>query len=173
MLVKWIKKYLPTEESIEHSRELGEIKAIQKPSLWKYDCQTTARGVGVGLFVAVLPVPFQMLLAVLISIVLRANLPLAILFTWASNPITFIPQLYLTYYLGSLITGETLKDLKIPDLDFHWSQLGLAWHSLIVWLGQFGKTFFVGLPIMAFGIALVGYLTVIILWKCGIIAGRK
>ncbi|NNJ87222.1 MAG: DUF2062 domain-containing protein [Akkermansiaceae bacterium] len=47
-----------------------------------------AGALSIGLFCAMLPIPFQMLLAALASVRARANIPIAMAACWVSNPFT-------------------------------------------------------------------------------------
>ena len=64
-----------------------------------------ARGIGFGVFMGVLPlVPVQTLLLIPLSVALRAStLAALIAATLVSNPLTFVPQYYLTWKLGNII----------------------------------------------------------------------
>ena len=65
-----------------------------QPNLWHFNRRTLAKGVAVGFFCAFIPVPFQMLLAILGALIFKTNLPLAILAVWITNPIT-MPAIFL------------------------------------------------------------------------------
>ncbi|MEO8400510.1 MAG: DUF2062 domain-containing protein [Gammaproteobacteria bacterium] len=159
-----IKKHLPTRRKIQKSIP-GNIKTIRKPALWCFECDCVARGVAVGLFVAFLPIPFQMLIAVLLAIISRANLPIAVALTWVSNPLTFGPFTYLTYFVGTLITGENVATISIQDIPWSFHNISTLWTTFVTWLSQFGKVFFIGLPFVAIGSAIIGYLVIIICWQ--------
>ena len=47
-----------------------------------------AGGVGIGLFFAMMPMPFQMVAAALVAMRVRVNVPFAMLACWVSNPFT-------------------------------------------------------------------------------------
>lgn len=65
----------------------------------RFDRAGLARGVAIGLFVALTPtVGLQTLLMLAFCLLLRGNFPLAFAVSWISNPITLAP-LYLGYYL--------------------------------------------------------------------------
>lgn len=164
MLLTWIKKHLPTRRKIQQSIPNG-MKGVRKPALWCFECDCVARGVAVGLFVAFLPVPFQMLIAVLFAMISRANLPIAVALTWVSNPLTFGPLTYLTYFVGTLITGEKVTTVSIEDLRWNFENFSTLWSTFVTWLSQFGKVFFIGLPFVALGSAIIGYLAIIICWQ--------
>lgn len=64
-----------------------------------------ARGVGFGVFMGVLPlIPIQTLLLIPLSVALRVStIGALIAATLISNPLTFVPQYYLTWKLGNFI----------------------------------------------------------------------
>jgi uncharacterized protein (DUF2062 family) len=60
--------------------------------------KSIARGVGIGLFIALTPtVGVQSLLVTACAVPLRANLPVSLVMCWITNPITLIP-FYVSYY---------------------------------------------------------------------------
>jgi len=63
-------------------REIDWLQALIKPvfdrELWHPCRSTIARGLSIGLFCAMLPIPFQMILAAIGSIRTKANIPIAI-----------------------------------------------------------------------------------------------
>ena len=48
----------------------------------------------IGLFVAMLPIPGHTPLALILGLLLRANLPVALLVIWIANPLTYAPVSY-------------------------------------------------------------------------------
>lgn len=131
--------------------------------LWSIHKESIARGVGIGLFVAFVPImPFQTLMAILLSILLRANFAVAFAVSWISNPLTLLPLTYFTYQMGHWVIGEPLHTLTIHT--FSWGDQKDFWSSLSAWLQQFGKAFFVGMSIISLSAALIGYAVVRFLW---------
>ena len=59
-----------------------------------------SRAFAIGLFWAMVPIPFQTVPAAASALWWRANLPLAVGLTFISNPITFAPLMYGAYRLG-------------------------------------------------------------------------
>lgn len=153
MLKKWIKDHLPDKKTIGNHSSLGWLRnyLIRHPSLWYFNRYSIARGVAIGLFAAFIPLPMQMLIAVSLSIIFRANVPIAVVMTWVSNPFTFVPFNYAIYFIGAWILGE-----KVENTTTH-----------ISWISQFGKAYFVGLPVVAISLAVIGYFVVIIFWFVG------
>ena len=149
----WLNNHLANYKSIQHGSQPGWVKKyLRHPYLWHFTYESVARGVAVGFFTGIIPIlPFQTLLAITIAILIRANLPVALLASWISNPITILPLAYFTYYVGSLTLNGTLD----PNIEFAWQMDNFkdAWAT-------FGVPFFVGLPIVAFGAGLFGYFSV-------------
>jgi uncharacterized protein (DUF2062 family) len=161
----WFKKFCPDLKSIEHSSSLRKLKKYLHHSyLWDLEREVVARGVAIGLFVGVIPIiPFQTLLALFLCIFFRGNFAIAFLATWISNPITIVPITYFTYYIGTLILGKN-GAFVVHDYTLDFSNLHVFWSSFTAWFYQFGKAFFVGLPIISIGAALIGYFLVTLIW---------
>ena len=76
-----------------------------------------ARGLAIGLFVALTPtLGVQTVLMLLLCVLLRGNFIAAFAVSWISNPFTFAP-LYLTYYLVGELVVERLFDPLSPLLN--------------------------------------------------------
>ena len=88
-----------------------------------------------------------------------ANLPLAMVIIWMSNPLTIPPMFYLTYKLGSYILGTTLGDFSVT----------LSWE----WFSQLGSEIllplFVGSILAGTVLASIGYFFVLFLWRWKVI----
>jgi len=69
----------------------------------------------------------------LLCILLRCNIPAAILIVWISNPITYGPMMYFAYMVGLRLLGMATP--SIPELlTFDWflEQLADVWLPLLV-----------------------------------------
>lgn len=94
----WFKKYIPSSKTLENSRELKGIKSFLKaPCFWSHDHQAIARGVAAGLAGSVIP-GVQLFYAAILVLLLRGNLPIALLFTLVTNPLTVVPITYLVFF---------------------------------------------------------------------------
>jgi hypothetical protein len=62
--------------------------------------KTLTRATGLGLCVAILPIP-QMLTIALLAIPLRLNLPVAMSCVFVTNPLTMAPAFYMNYRIGA------------------------------------------------------------------------
>ena len=121
---KLLRRYLPNTNWIRDTR-LARMSGcmINDPNLWHLNKRSVSVGIAVGLFSAFMPVPGQMLLAVIFAIVLRGNLALAVATTWISNPFTYAPIFYFAYRLGSWITMQPEVAFEI-ELSLDWLQHG-------------------------------------------------
>ncbi|MCK5718127.1 MAG: DUF2062 domain-containing protein [Thiomargarita sp.] len=153
---KFFKHSLPQVTHIKAHPNLQFLGTLlHDPNLWHLSRRSLAGGMAIGLFVAFIPIPMQMLLAAALAIVTRVNLPLAVSLVWITNPITMPPIFYFSYKVGAFLLG-------IPELqgDFSLSQewllssLGTIWYPL--GLGSF---------VLGTFSASIGYVLVNSLWR--------
>lgn len=143
---------------------VGRLKQrLTDPQLWHFNRHNVAKGAALGLFIAFIPLPIQVILAVFGAILLRVNLPTTVVLTWITNPFTFVPILYLSYYIGSLFLPN-MPPLHLPSYANHagtWAWLTESWH----WLATLGRPILIGSPILAVGMAILGYVAVMLIWR--------
>jgi uncharacterized protein (DUF2062 family) len=155
-----LKRYIPSPaklRKIKVLRLLGEW--IYEPNLWHINRHSTSLAFFVGLFVAFMPVPSQMVLASLMSIWLRCNLPLAVGLCWVTNPVTMGPIFWFSYKLGALILGEPAQPVQFAvSLDWLTNGLLLIWQPLL--LGCLVNGFFFGS---------LGYFTIQGIWRWSVL----
>lgn len=86
------------------------------PSLWHLNRRSVPRALAVGLLTAfILPVG-QFVLAALLAVGIRANVPLAAAATFVSNPLTYGPIYIGAYKVGALVLGSGPVDAVANDL---------------------------------------------------------
>ena len=162
---KYFKKYLPTHESIHQNRFIGLFgSSLQHHNLWHLNRRSVAGGVAIGMFTGLIPGPFQMISAALVSIIFKVNLPVAVFTTLYTNPFTIVPLYVVAYALGAIITGGGSVHMPaIPDLQVdHWDD----WiPALFDWMMAMGKPFALGLFLLACLLALIGYFSVRWGWR--------
>ncbi|HMY00189.1 MAG TPA: DUF2062 domain-containing protein [Agitococcus sp.] len=115
---KMIRKYLPDPEKIANIQGLGFLRhRLQDPNLWHLNRHSASGAMFWGLWCALLPMPFQMVPAAIAALIFRVNLPLCIVLVWLSNPLTMIPIIYISYFVGAsllnrpMINGDTLHQI--------------------------------------------------------------
>ncbi len=150
------RRYLPNTTWIRDSR-IGKMSGclINDPNLWNLNKRSVSVGIAVGLFSACMPIPGQMLLAVMLGIVLRGNLALAMAVTWVSNPLTYAPIYYFAYTLGCwlLNTPELAFELQLSP---EWLRQGLTeiYHPLLT-----------GCLVMGISIGSIAHTTIYAGWR--------
>lgn len=125
------RKYLPSSERIRQNRYLGAFSTLLgDPGLWHLNRRSLSTAVFVGIFCALLPMPFQMLPAVMMAVWLQCNLPLSLVIVWLTNPFTYVPVFYFNYRVGA-----HLLDMPVTPphpVSFAW----LAEQMIPLWVGS-------------------------------------
>ena len=171
---KLFKKYLPSHERVRNHRHMARFGGfLRHPNLWHLNRQSVAGGVAVGLFSGLVPGPFQMLVAALLAVPLRVNLPVALATTLYTNPFTIGPLYVLAYLIGRFIIGGDGAPISPPP-EMRWSQLGASLDAFVAWMLSMGAPLAVGLLALALAFAALGYAGVRIGWRAHVIrAWRK
>lgn len=162
---KHIRKYLPDHEKIRDNRWLAIFgDALRHPRLWHLNRHSAAGAVAIGLFCGLIPGPFQMIIAALACVACRVNLPLALVTTLYTNPLTIVPLYLVAFGLGEFVTGASGEQFVAPPL---WGGQGLtSWAGQIVdWFIGLGQQLLVGLPLLATLLAIAGYALVRVAWR--------
>lgn len=143
---KFLRRWLPTDETMrehKHLRWMGRL--LHDPNLWHLNRRSVAGAVSVGFFLAWVPVPIQMWIAALVAVVIRVNLPIAVMGVWMTNPITVAPMFLFAANLGAWILG---RELTIGEFRFSWSwlteQTDTFWEPLLLGCFVIGLTAAVG-----------------------------
>ncbi|NMG42800.1 DUF2062 domain-containing protein [Aromatoleum toluvorans] len=162
---KTIKRFLPNHESVHNNRWLRPFAdTLLHPRLWHLNRHSVAGAIAVGLFCGLIPGPFQALAAAAGCVLFRVNLPLAVVTTLYSNPLTIVPLYVLAYEVGSRALGLGPNGfIKPPEL----GDLGLSeWMgSMVDWMLGLGKPLALGLVLLAAFFSLVGYVGVKAAWR--------
>jgi uncharacterized protein (DUF2062 family) len=174
MLRKRFQKFLPSHESVKRNRYIAFFgSALQHHNLWHLNRRSVAGGVAVGLFCGLIPGPLQMLGSALLSVILRVNLPVALVATLYTNPLTIVPLYFAAYKLGALVTGYSGGSAPV-QLELTLSDPGRWFPMLLDWITAMGKPFAIGLPLLASILAIAGYFSVLGGWRLYVlIAWRK
>jgi len=129
-LFRNLRRHLPSAKEIQEYRYLHIFgDSLKQAELWTFNRQTTAKGIAIGIFCAFLPMPFEMIPAIFIAMMLRGNLPFAVAGVWISNPLTWVPLYTPCYFLGARILG--IDPIHITEIRI----LELGLHYIALWLG--------------------------------------
>jgi uncharacterized protein (DUF2062 family) len=107
---------------------------LHHPVYLSINRRSISKAMAVGLFTAMLPMPGHIPIALLLGLLVRANLPVAVLVVWISNPLTYAPIFYGEYLLGNYLLGVTPGEFTMGS---SWSEfrelLARTWRPL--WFG--------------------------------------
>jgi uncharacterized protein (DUF2062 family) len=160
MARKLIRRYLPELSRIRQHRPLRVLERfLHDPNIWHLNRYSASGAVAVGLFIAFMPIPFQMVSAAALAIMLRLNLPLAVATVWVTNPFTMTPLFYFCYKVGAWIMGSIDQELTFA-WSWEWFRKGLV----KVW-----EPFLLGCSVVGSLSALAGYFGVRALWRWHVI----
>ena len=160
MARKLFKRWLPTPEKIrEHPsvRVFGSL--LHDPNLWHLNRRSVTVAFFLGLFIAFVPIPTQMLLAALAAIICRANLPISVMLVWITNPVTMPAIFYFTYKLGAMVMG-------IPPNSFHFE---LSWTWLAEEFTYLWRPLVLGCFLTGLLSGLVGAASIHVLWRVHVV----
>jgi uncharacterized protein (DUF2062 family) len=146
---------------------------LHHPNLWHFNRRSVPGAVAIGLFCGLVPGPLQMLCAVLLAVPLKKNLPVALLMTLYTNPLTIVPLYLLAYGIGALLLGEPPGAGRLPLYEMHWSNWIGSMQALMDWMLSLGKPLALGLLALAGTLALVGYVAVRVGWRLYVILAWK
>ncbi len=162
----FFKRHMPTAERV---RELRAFRIfgdrIFHPALWHLNRRTAAGGVAIGMFCGLIPGPFQMLGAGIAALVLRVNLPVALLTTLYTNPLTIVPLYFLAYKIGSAVLGAAAGVDPAAPPDWAWAHPIVSTQAFMQWMMGLGAPLALGLVLLAALLAALGYVVVRVLWN--------
>ena len=169
---KFFKKYLPSHESVQQNRFIGMFGGmLHHHNLWHLHRHSVAGGVAVGLFAGLIPGsnPVQFLFATMLAIVFKVNLPVAVLITLYSNPLTIVPIYLAAYTIGEFVNGNGTSNM--PQVEFYLLDKNInEWiPSMIDWLVSLGRPLLTGMFLLASLLSIIGYFTVRGVWRLYVI----
>ena len=138
-------------------------RMLLSADLWHLNRGSVAWAVSIGLFTAWVPVPFQMLLAAGVAILIRCNLPVAVALVWISNPVTVAPLFIAAHRLGAWVLDVPPGDPRI--------ELSLRW--LLDELGKVWEPFLLGCFVLGIGSAILGQVAVRLIWRAHVMVSWR
>ncbi|MFN3943489.1 MAG: DUF2062 domain-containing protein [Allosphingosinicella sp.] len=149
---------IPSKDGLLGSRWLRPFAhRLTHPILWRFNRWSVSRGVALGFFAGLL-LPFgQTPVAALLALTARANLIVAAVATFITNPITNAPIFY-----GAYKTGQALLR---TDPDSAWDPTASTLVNAIAWFIQVSGPTALGLLIFAIVGGLVGYAGAQLGWR--------
>lgn len=148
-----LKRILPDHQTMRdhpHLQKFGQ--RLTEPKIWHLNRRSVAGGLAIGLFAGFMPIFGQMVLAAALAILFRVSLPIAVIGSWFSNPLTFAPIFFFAYKLGSWV-------LQVP-VENHTFALSWQWMThefLTIWQPLLLGSLICGITAAALGILFVHF----------------
>ena len=150
-----LSRILPSHANIRGRWFLRPFRAVlHDPALWATHRRNVLRALAVGLMVGFIPFPIHTGLAAALAVLLRMNLPVAIVATLVSNPVTMGPMYYGAYRVGLLALG---RDTVAGPISF--TMEGMTANLAEVW-----QPLLLGCAISGVSVAAISYLILNQVW---------
>ena len=158
---KFIKRWLPHEDTVRKHPHLNKIfgNLLHDPNLLHLNRRSVSGAFFVGLFMAFVPLPTQMIFAAGVAIWLRVNLPLSVALVWITNPLTIPPMFYFAYKVGAWSLNQ-----PVQEWDFQ-----LSWDWLATELADKWEPFLLGCLICAVVSGVSGFVLMRLIWRLHIV----
>ncbi|AJR08151.1 DUF2062 domain-containing protein [Photobacterium gaetbulicola] len=155
-----IKRIMPSHDVIKRQKALKIFgNVLYNPNLWCLNRRSASGAFAVGLFMAFVPLPSQMIMAAGAAIIFSVNLPLSVCLVWISNPITMPVMFYGAYKVGAWL-------MDTPHQAFHFE---LSWEFLLHQMNQIGPPFLLGCAVCSILFSALGYFGIRGLWRYSVV----
>jgi uncharacterized protein (DUF2062 family) len=151
-----LKKLCPSPGSLQKRwflRPFGD--RIADPRLWTLHRRAVTAAFGFGLAICFIPLPIHLLVAGVLAVALRLNLPAIYGATLLVNPLTCVPIYYTAYRVGTTLLGIEPENFSF-QFSWDWFHTGLQ----PVW-----KPFLLGCVACAVLAGLFGWLSLELIWR--------
>lgn len=158
---KLIKRWMPDHEKIRNHPHLNKIfgTVLHDPNLLHLNRRSVSGAFFVGLFMAFVPLPTQMVFAAAVAIWLRVNLPISVGLVWLTNPITMPPIFYFAYKIGAWTLATPVSKVTFE----------LSWDWLATELAAIWEPFLLGCLICGIVAGVSGYLGMRLIWRLHVV----
>jgi hypothetical protein len=163
---KYFRRVMPSIDKVREVRALGVFgQRLFHPALWHVHRRSAAGGVAVGLFCGLIPGPLQMIAAGIACLFFRVNLPIALVTTLYTNPLTIVPLYLIGYQIGSFVLGSSREHPAPPPPHWDWSSVGQSAEAMSKWMLGLGPSLALGVFLLACLLSALGYALVRGLWS--------
>ncbi|WP_456403603.1 DUF2062 domain-containing protein [Thiolapillus sp.] len=132
-------------------------------NLWHLNRRSVSGAFAVGLFWAMIPIPFQMIAAAATAIPSRVNLPVSVALVWLSNPLTMPPIFYFNYLVGAWLLPH---QKPLPDME-----MSLEWFTSS--MGEIWQPLYLGSVVVGVILSAVGYGVMRLYWRWHVVNQYK
>lgn len=159
----WAQRNMPTREQMEGNRFIRPFAhRVLRSELWRFTRRSVPRGIALGLLVGIIVPVAQILFAALLSAPVRANVPVAALTTFVTNPFT-TPLIWVAaYWVGSLLLRIDAATIVAP-VNTAIEQTDLQ--QALTWLTGATLVTAFGLVVIAIVSAALSYVLSVWVWR--------
>lgn len=169
-LADWFRRHMPSREEMARSKLLAPIAhRFLSPELWRFTRRSVPRGIALGLFCGFIIPLGQIFLAAFMALPARANVPLATLVTFVTNPFTFPFWLVVANRVGKMMLDI---DREVGSGTMEGQMNSESWRTFSGFFQAAGVTVF-GFAVLAIVSAAVGYLVASWVWRWRVSKRRK
>lgn len=170
-LATWLKARVPDREKLAENRFLRPFaNHVLRSDLWRFTRRSVPRGVALGLFVAIL-IPFaHSFVAAVTAVFIRANVPVAIVTTFSSNPLTWVIIFPTAFEIGRfLLHIDAMTNIQPISETMQTTQTD----HLLQQLTGAGIETALGLFVLACTVSAVGYFVSGLIWRTLVARKRR
>lgn len=156
---RWLKRITPTQAQLERLWCLKPFAAhVLDRGCWHFRRASVVRAFALGLaiaFVPPTPLPVHLTLCALFGVLFRLNLPVLFATVFVSNPLTWVPQV-----AGSIWVGAKLMGLPLTPVVHGLTRSNLGEH-----LGQLWPPLLLGALVLGLTAGMLGYVLAQFAWR--------
>ena len=160
---RWLKRITPDRHTLEKLWCLRPFKTlVLDRGCWTFHRHSVTRAFAVGLFIAFIPptpLPVHIVTCVVLGILFRLNLPVLIATVFLSNPLTWLPQVAGSIWVGAKLMGMDLMPVLHELHHRHpWRHIGELWAPLLL-----------GALVLGLAAAAAGYVLAQLAWRARVL----
>ncbi|MEM7779221.1 MAG: DUF2062 domain-containing protein [Pseudomonadota bacterium] len=154
-------RHMPNREEMARNKYLRPIAhRFLSPELWRFTRRSVPRGVALGLFSAFIIPVGQIFLAAFLALPARANVPLAAMVTFVTNPFTIA-----FWAVVANRVGNFMLRIDAATVEMSATKMGTSWWGTVVDFFQMAGVTVVGFLALAVVSSALGYLISGAIWR--------
>ncbi len=156
-----LRKYMPKREEMARNKYLRPIAhRFLSDELWRFTRRSVPRGVALGLFSAFIIPVGQIFLAAFLALPARANVPLAALVTFVTNPFTIAFWAVVANRVGNFFLQIDAATAGVASV-----KVNSSWWATIVDFFEVAGVTVLGFLVLAVVTSAVGYVLASGIWR--------
>jgi hypothetical protein len=160
---RWLKRVTPDRQVLEQHWCLKYFAALLRDrGCWTFNRSGVTRAFALGLFIAFIPptpLPVHLVSCALLGIIFRLNLPVLFTTVFVSNPLTWLPQVAGSIWVGAKLLGwDLMPFLHALSHQTFWTDVRELWAPLLL-----------GALVLGLTAAAAGYVLAQFAWRARVV----